>query len=180
MKFQLSILATRRVRARAAIGALAVAVLVGSCGIAAAAITVPASWQGVWETTRVQVDCVSHQVLGTTVHQDTLCAGRGFPLPAGFLCSGTMTDTDLNATCTETMEVLPGCSLTVTDVTTFTRTGGSATGTQTLNFVYTGSCPVGNSCQMYNWTATQLALDPGCTQVPIEPTTWGTVKESYR
>ncbi len=171
-----------RIRAplRGVIGALAAAVLVAFAVTTAAAITIPASWQGVWQTTRQQVDCVTHQNIGgATVSQDTLCANRDFPLPTG-VCTGTMTDTELNVTCSETQEVIPGCFVTVTAVTVYTRSGDTATGTQTLNFVYTGSCPLPDSCQMYNWSATRLSLNPGCTLVPIDPESWGAIKERYR
>lgn len=65
----------------------------------------PASWAGAWRLTLTQRDCATDSFLGVDITGDTICAGQSlvdfFGLGDYSIdCSGSITDTHIEATCT--------------------------------------------------------------------------------
>ena len=150
-------------------------------------IIIPVSWEGVWETTTTEMNCQTLEVLSVTTTLDTLCAGDvmnpedpdgGFP---SFACSGTITDDTVHMECSGTMEVLPGCSLTLSFISDGTRNGDASTGVSINTFAYVGAgCFFEDTCTRFESTSVRTDDDPGCDATPVASASWGSLKSVYR
>ena len=145
-----------------------------------AQLEVPAAWAGIWEFSSMDHDCGSTGG-PITVDTDTLCAFQPFEVEEEGMtldCSGTITDTAINVTCTG--EVIEGpCTVTFTFTTVGTRSGDSYTGTDTFEITYVGCGPIQDQCQESDVTGTRIAPEPGSCNSPTLPTTWGRIKAQY-
>ena len=151
-------------------------------------IIVPASWEGVWETTTTEMNCQTLEVLSVETTLDTLCAGEvmnpedpdgGFP---SFACTGTVTDDSIYMECSGTMEVLPDCSFTISFISDGTRTGDTSTGVSINTFTYTGAGCLffEDTCTRLESSSVRIGDDPGCVATPVASVRWGGLKSFYR
>jgi hypothetical protein len=146
--------------------------------------TIPAAWQGVWNTTTIERVCGNPAIVNQESQLDTLCAGqpifRGGGL--GLTCSGTATDTHFDWTCSSTEVVFGQCTATVTFAGVATRTGDSEQTVVTITTQYSAGCGglFPDTCQEFTSTGTRTADVPHCGQVAIEPMTWSSIKGQFR
>lgn len=150
-------------------------------------IIVPESWEGVWETTTTEMNCQTLEVISVTTTLDTLCGGDvmnpedpdgSFP---SFECTGTVTDDTVQMECSGTMEVFPGCSLTLSFNSDGTRTGDTSTGVSINTFTYTGAgCFFEDTCTRLETTSVRTGDNPDCEATPVVTASWGAIKSIYR
>lgn len=164
---------------------LSIATLLLIAGTAGAEeITVPESWAGIWETTTVEKDCQTLEIINETTTRDTLCTGDILNPedPDGLLiCSGSISEGALHLECSATLEVLPGCSLTISFVSDATRNGDNSSGVTVNQFTYTGSgCFFEDTCTRQESTSVRVGEDPGCGTSPVDSASWGSLKSIYR
>jgi len=164
---------------------LSITILFLTAGAAGAEeIIVPESWAGVWETTTIEKDCQTLEIVNETTSRDTLCAGDVMNPedPDGlFICSGSISDGALHMECSVTTEVFPGCSLSISLVSDATRTGDTSTGVSINSFTYTGvECFFEDTCTRLESTSVRTGEDPGCGTSPIAAASWGSLKSVYR
>jgi hypothetical protein len=115
---------------------------------------------------------------------DTLCAGQplyGDP-ETEVNCSGTVTETSADLTCTFTEEISPGCTATITAEIQFSRTGDSFSGVQTITTTFSQGCEgqFPDTCFELTISGTRIAGDPDCPGVPVKPESWSSIKALYR
>ena len=95
-------------------------------------IEVPAAWAGIWSVHSVDRNCGSDIVVDDSTNEETLCAGENFLFGEDFgvdvNCSGTVTDTEINLSCTGT-ETFEGVVFSYTFTIQATRSGDSFSGT---------------------------------------------------
>lgn len=158
----------------------------GRSAIAAADLTVPAAWAGIWsyvDTTRM---CGQETVENTSDGLDTLCTGDpAGPESGGFFtwdCTGTIDDTHFSISCTSSYMYLPGCTANYTLAIEATRTGETYVSTSTLNTVYSppGCLFQQDMCIVTTTYSTRISGPPAQCSSPVQPTTWGQVKALYR
>ena len=156
-------------------------VIVGTAG--AQEIIAPESWAGIWETTTIERDCTTLEIISETTVTDTICAGdiMNPEDPDGvFTCDGSVTDATVHIECSGTVEILPGCSLTISFVSDGTINGDTSSGVTINTFTYTGAaCFFEDTCSRRESTAVRTGEDPGCT-TPVAAATWGGLKSRYR
>ncbi len=156
-------------------------VIVGAAG--AQEIIAPEGWAGIWETTTIERDCTTLEIISETTSTDTICAGdiMNPEDPDGIItCDGSATDGTVHIECSGTVEILPGCSLTISFVSDGTRNGDTSSGVTINTFTYTGSaCFFEDTCSRRESTAVRIGEDPGCT-TPVAAATWGSMKSIYR
>ena len=154
---------------------------VGAAG--AQEIIAPESWAGIWETTTIERDCETLAIISETTSTDTICAGdiMNPEDPEGiFTCEGTITDGAVHMECSGTVEILPGCSLTISFVSDGTRDGDTSSGVTINTFTYVGAaCFFEDTCSRNESTSVRTGDDPGCT-TPVAEATWGNLKSVYR
>jgi hypothetical protein len=151
--------------------------------------SVPAEWSGIWSFTDTVYTCAG-MFQSTDSDTDTLCTGMGFDpedadTPAVMVCSGTVTPTTVDITCNGSYEVFPDCLATILVETTATRTNDSYTAESIINITTSGT---GTGCDLFPPTcmrivthATRIAGEPTAyCATQIEPTTWGSIKSTYR
>jgi len=119
---------------------VALAVLVPACGDGdddgmagpGGPVNVPAAWAGVWQVHTVERDCDSSTLLDETTETETLCTGQELDFDeegvASLDCSGTVTDTVVDITCTASF-VVEGTTYTTTAEIDLVRDGDSYSGT---------------------------------------------------
>jgi hypothetical protein len=147
-------------------------------------ITVPPEWAGIWMTTDTVYTC-GGGVLSTSADPDTLCVGQTYQEDPMFDCSGSVTATTYQMTCTDNGELFPDCNYMSTIESHGTRTGETYFAVVTITTTYTGT---GEGCDL---------LPPQCLQInthgtrtepppakycatPAAQATWGEVKALYR
>ena len=145
----------------------------------------PASWEGEWEFTDEITLCGSSTVIETSVDTSGICALDAFTEDEGYVCTGTITDSDLNVDCGFTIDFSPtfDCSAEYSITIAGTRSGDNVTGTQTFSITYTGSeCgSLGtDECEESTVTGVRLSTTPSGCLTPVEPATWGRIKALYR
>jgi len=146
----------------------------------------PAAWAGIWTFDTTIKECTTGAVLASNTTTDTLCTGDPYDPGSDedfqFDCTGTVTDTHLEATCTATGEVSPGCTMHLEFQTTADRDGDSYTSVTTSNVSYTGdTCgPLQPSCTRIEGTGTRIAGEPASCVTPVEARTWSGLKTLYR
>jgi hypothetical protein len=148
---------------------------------------VPAAWSGIWTENIVEFDCDTEEQVDAYSFTDTLCTGD----PAfvsdgsvpGLVCTGTVSDTQINMECSWSSEVFEGCTATFAVTMVGTRTGDSYQATSTLNISYVGGGPcefLTGSCTREESTGTRIAPQPPTCITPVEDATWGGIKALYR
>lgn len=146
-------------------------------------IIVPESWAGIWETTTIEIDCETLEAQPATVSLDTLCAGdiMNPEDPDGiFSCIGSITDETVHLECSGTVEIMPGCSLTISFESDGTRNGDNGSGVTISRFTYTGAaCFFEDTCTRNETTSIRVGYDPSCV-TPVASETWGSLKSVYR
>lgn len=157
----------------------------GRSAIAAADLTVPAAWAGIWSYEDTSRTC--GEVTGTPGDGlDTLCTGDpAGPESGGFFnwdCTGTIDDTHFSITCTASYMYLPGCTANFTFAIEATRTGDTYVSTATLNTVYSppGCLFQQDMCMVTTTYGTRIAGPPEQCASPVQPLTWGAMKALYR
>lgn len=170
-----------------ALGLLAPAAYAGDIGSVRSRLTLsplaeihmPAAWQGIWDQHDVVKDCATLVQIAETTVRDTLCANDSYN--QGFDCTGSITDTSFDITCTSTFTVFEGCSATITVHSTGTRNSDSYTAVSTVNTTYNGSNCGGipNSCTRSEVTATRIGNATSACTTPLEPTSWSRLKARY-
>ena len=154
---------------------------------ASAQIEIPPAWGGIWDASISVEDCLGN-VLFVDAELDTVCPGplmeedeNGDPM----MCTGTITDTDVDVICTSSYNVAPGCLATETITLVITRTLDSFSGTDSLTFVYTettaGDCAgFSDECEVERLSATRISTDTSsCPSTPVQPLTWSRLKGRY-
>jgi hypothetical protein len=139
----------------------------------------------VWDITTIERVCGNPDIVNQVTERDTLCAGYpildiedGLPPGVVFECSGTVTDTEFDLTCTTSFSE-GDCSVTVTFSGSATRTGETYQGVETITFDYSPECGlIPDSCKEYTTTGTRTGEDPDCT-VPVERATWSSIKARF-
>ncbi len=146
-------------------------------------IIVPESWAGIWETTTIEIDCETLVAQPAAVSLDTICAGdiMNPEDPEGiFICSGTITDETVHMECSGTVEVMPGCSLTISFESDGTRNGNSGNGVTINRSTYTGAaCFFEDTCTRNETTSVRIDDDSSCA-TPVAAASWGSLKSVYR
>ena len=164
---------------------LALVVMLAASAIPTEAQTIPAAWAGIWEFTTDDEVC-DGAFIDTYVDTTAICPGEEFGADEeGFdlNCSGTITDTAIDVTCSASVELIPDCTMTITLTTQATRTGGTIQGTERTSFTYTGTAcgPLVDECTDGTFTGVRIDPDPGaCGSTPTLPTTWGAIKAIYQ
>lgn len=145
--------------------------------------TIPAAWQGVWNTTTVIRLCGNPTIIDQESFSDSLCAGRPVLDEPGVeaQCSGTVTDTSIDYTCVGSSDLGDGCTVTLTFHLLGTRTGDSYQAVETIQTTYSEDCPpfFEDSCEELTSTGTRTGGDPQCGQVPTETGSWSSLKARY-
>jgi hypothetical protein len=151
---------------------------------AADPIPYPDEYIGIWDITTVVRDCETQIILFQSTDRDTVCAGELFDPEFGeaqLTCTGEITQTTINLECTGSYEVEPGCIANITFTMTGTLNGDTQTTTTTIVSNYVGAtCVIPSSCMSITSTGTRVNPDPGdCPPSPVEPATWGQLKQRY-
>jgi len=169
----------------ATLSVLALVVMLAASANPTEAQTIPTAWAGIWEFTTDDEVC-GGAFIETYVDTSTICPGEEFGVNEdGFdlNCSGTITDTVIDVTCSASLDILTDCTMTITLVTQGTRTGDTFQGTERTSFTYTGTAcgPFTDECTDGTVSGVRLNPDPGaCGSTPALPTTWGAIKAIYR
>jgi hypothetical protein len=175
--FMLPFASARRIRSTASLLALMAASAFAQDG------TVPAAWEGVWDTHIEVRICGMTNVVFEESFDDTLCEGDVLYADEGSNgnCSGTITDTSADWTCVFSEEPEAGCTMTLTIHLSGTRSGDSFTAVETYETVYTGSCSpeFQDSCLEFTTTATRTGETPQCDQVGQSVSSWSSVKSKF-
>ena len=119
--------------------------------------TVPAEWSGIWSITDSLFLCSGQFLFAFEAELDTLCTDMSFEFgdpedPFSIECTGTVTGSVVDVTCTGSAEDPPGCQVMVTIETDATRTGDNYSAEMIVDIVATGSVPdcesgcIRNSC----------------------------------
>lgn len=140
---------------------------------------IPAAWSGIWSFTDSTYTCDNPVATSTSADFDTLCTGDTIDV-TGFTCTGTISNTDVDQTCTETQTVYTGCDVVFTLHIQASRSGETYTSTTTLTST---SQPPGcypDLCILTNTYATRVAPQPASCSSAALPTTWGGIKALYR
>ena len=146
---------------------------------AAQTTSFPSSWEGIWNMTTTLKDCDTGTVLNTSTAPDTICAGQSFG-SSEFVCNGTITDTSIDVTCTAISEVYPGCTVSITMVSTGTRSGNTFQGTTRLTSDYSPECGIPDTCMLQEISGTFVSPYQGeCTNVAIADGSWGAMKARF-
>jgi len=152
-------------------------------------IVVPPEWDGVWDLTDSTYDC-NDVPMGVSTDRDTICGGQVYDSggdggPYALDCTGTVTATTLDITCTGSGEVFPDCNAVIDMHITGTRTGDNSRTVIIINTTYSGTA---KGCDLLPPNCTQLVtigtrIGPApsdfCT-TPARTTTWGKLKTLYR
>lgn len=146
-------------------------------------IIVPENWAGIWETTSIEIDCETLVAKPATVSLDTLCAGdiMNPEDPDGiFNCTGSITGDTVHMECSGTVEVMPGCSLTISFESDGTMNGETNSGVTINRFTYVGAaCFFEDTCTRTESTSIRVGFDTSCV-TPVSSETWGSLKSVYR
>jgi hypothetical protein len=144
--------------------------------------TIPAAWGGIWDFSNTDYDCTTQEILGTDTDMDTLCTGDGFARGIETDCSGTVTDTAVDVTCSGQMEVSPGCNVAFTKTTIATRNGNSMSVTSTFATDYTpDDCAfTPDECVETQSTGTRIGPEPPTCSTSVDGIGWGRIKALYR
>jgi hypothetical protein len=146
---------------------------------------IPPAWAGIWHSIDTTRTCGTQNVLRTDDRNDTLCVGTYDPDTSSidFNCTGTITDTNVNLTCTGSLS-FKGCTINFTFTTVGTRNGDTADLVETLNQSFNPPlCAfIPDSCEETTRHVVRLGpITPGdCPTTPAVPTTWGSLKIRYR
>lgn len=178
-----------------AVALAAASLLLAGAGVARAAtsaFTVPAEWAGVWASTDSVYDCPVIVLDHVSASIDTLCAGQdvmygvdtgGYDIVVD--CTGTVTPTSIDVTCTGSSEVMADCTATMTLHIQGTRTGDTSVTITTMQITYSGSAfgcdllPPMCTRTVSRSTRTGPAPSAYCT-TPVTPQSWGALKVRYR
>jgi len=156
--------------------------------VAADPIIIPPDWDGIWTNTDSTYDC-NGVLQSTSTTTDTLCGGAVFvdpgALPVEFQCSGTVTGTTIDFTCTGSDTIISDCIMHFTYTTHGTRTGDDSFAVLTITSTVEGTgfecgfIPV--QCLQINTHAHRTGPAPAAyCSTPARPATWGQVKIRYR
>ena len=149
--------------------------------------TIPDEWAGIWSVTDTLYNC-PNSFLSTSTGLDTLCIGMEFEPPEQdpsftFDCTGTITATTINQTCTGTGD-FSGCTVNFVITIVGTHSPTSYDRTTTINATYSGPPPCDTyppQCFIINSHGTLADPKPeSYCDTPAEPMTWGKVKGIYR
>ena len=124
---------------------LAIAFALVSTPASAGEFVVLESWEGVWMLENLHRGC---DETGGEIEMeaDTLCAGQPLvesdPDGSPIVCDGTVTDTEVQISCTFSTEdpEIPGCVITTTVDVEASRTGDTYTATERVETMYTVEC----------------------------------------
>jgi hypothetical protein len=162
----------------------AAAMSLGQWLAAAGNPTVPAAWAGVWDFNDDDYDCVTNDLLSSDSSADTLCTNAEIfgDSSSGWICSGTTSDTSLEVTCSYTEEIDTGCTVTIENTLSATRTGETlvATATSSQTFTPTGCAFIPDNCIRTETTGTRIGPEPPNCTTAVGPSTWGRTKAQYR
>jgi hypothetical protein len=142
--------------------------------------TVPPEWAGIWSVTDSIFLCSGFFLFADSQPElDTLCTGMTFDFsdpedPFQVTCSGTVTGSVVDVTCTGSGEDPPGCQLTVTIEYDATRTGENYVAETIVDIVATGSVSgCESACIRTKTVGTRVAPEPSsycATVVGVPPT----------
>ena len=148
--------------------------------------TVPAAWSGVWAYMDTTRECVTLNYVYSESGLDTLCTGQTYqPDTTGgiqYNCTGTVSDTQADLTCTGSFELYTGCTVNFSSVVHATRSGDTTYSHETFTTTYvpTGCAFLSDSCEEYYSHATRIAPQPAGCSTPTRQRTWGELKSTYR
>lgn len=147
--------------------------------------TIPDEWAGVWQTVDSTYSCTPRLLETTDTFLDTLCRGtsaepdtaEGFD----YNCTGTVTPTSINLTCTGSF-TFEGCTATFTVTTTGTRSGDTAITNTRFTTTFTPSlCAFQpDTCKDIVQYTTRLGPEPPTCTTSTLKGTWGELKTRYR
>lgn len=145
---------------------------------------VPASWEGEWDYSNINVDCETQEVLSEFNVMVRFCAGEPFVMDVpleGFVfeCSGTVTDAVLHMESTSSYEESEGCTISSTSVVDATLSGDTMTGIATYNTTYSSGCTQQDFCGREEFSAVRRTGDSNCGKALVDSYPWGTVKSIY-
>ncbi len=167
-------------RALRFVSPLVVLIALWSMSASAQVVEFPPSWQGIWNENVVMKDCETGTVLGSYAQLDTICPGNSIG-DTGDVCTGTITDTAIDVTCSWSEEVFPGCTVSFQSVTTGTKSGNSISGSTETSTSYTAGCGLPDTCIREEITGTfvSVADEAACPSVATPPASWGVLKSRY-
>jgi hypothetical protein len=93
-------------------------------------------WAGIWGYSTTLRDCDTGNILYTGTSRDTICPGDLFDPgdpEVDYNCTGTITGSTFQMTCTGSDEPMAGCTADYEVVSEGTRTGDSYTSNTTIN-----------------------------------------------
>jgi len=152
---------------------------------AAGGFTIPTEWAGIWAFADTTRDCDTMIILDIDSGVDTLCAGvSAEPDTMGgaeFMCSGSITPTSFDFTCTSTVEI-DSCTVTFTYTTQATRSGDTAVSHFRFSQSYDGPvCDfLPDICQEESESLMRIAPAPANCMTAVVEGSWGAVKSLYR
>jgi hypothetical protein len=145
---------------------------------------IPAAWGGIWATAESTHVCGNPTITMTDAGFDTLCSGTPvIDESGGLTCTGTADDVSANVSCSVTFPAgPPPCTATISINLMATRNGNSAfvTFTESHTFTPTNCAGMADTCEVTESTYTRVGPEPVPCTSPVEPTTWGMIKSSYR
>lgn len=150
---------------------------------------IPPEWDGTWTSTDSTYDCAGGGFQQVEVNEDTLCSGAVFFDPNAITgdvqCTGSLTATTIDLTCTGVDTILTDCVATFTYNIHGTRTGDDAFLVTTIETSFDGVAPecgfFQDDCSQVNGHAHRTGpAPPAYCSTPTRPATWGEVKIRYR
>jgi len=149
---------------------------------------IPPEWDGLWTSTDSTYDCTGgFQQVETG--EDTLCSGAVLLDENSFVgqfdCTGSVSATTINITCTGMDTVVTDCFATFSYNIHGTRTGDDTYVVATISIIYDGpalECGfIPDTCLQINSHAHRTGPAPTAyCATPTLPSTWGGVKIRYR
>jgi len=155
-------------------------------------ISIPPEWDGIWASEDSVYDCQG-VLQSVEVYLDTLCAGQVYGYqgedPTGGLltitCTGFATATVASVTCAGSGEIIPDCTVSISNSLDATRTGNSFVAVSITDISASGTAL---GCNLFPARCTRVVTHATRTGpapadyclTPTRPSSWGEVRIRYR
>jgi len=141
---------------------------------------IPPELAGIWVFTDTIRVCGDPTILFVLTGDDTLCAGEPYDAGGTYTCSGTVTATTIDLTCTDSYDE-NGCVYNSVQTIQGTRSGVTILMHSTTNVTYSPPGCNKDGCIDASIRMTRTADPPkSCATVPTLKTTWGKLKKQFR
>jgi hypothetical protein len=147
--------------------------------------TVPSAWAGIWQTQDTVRTCGSQEINDIPeATEDTLCTGApiaGAPGGFDYQCSGSVTNTDIDITCTGSIP-FGECTLNIQYHVVGHRSDDTSRTVETFSQTYDPPmCAfVPDDCEETTSWHVRTGAEPAKCLTPTRRSTWGGLKILYR